>query len=136
MAKLFHSFGAAAKKAQSPSVVWVTPLGASCRRSLLFDLKFYSAPSLILISSQRNVILVINKFTKSYTAKDNHLQSLHWKPYHGWQLICMQANYSWRLKGHFAFKSNLNLFYGKQQWTIHMGHFVVQILQFSSIWTS
>ena len=31
------------------------------------------------------------------------------------------------------FKSNLNLFCGKQQWTIHMGHFVVQILQLSSM---
>ena len=63
--KLFHSFGAAARKAQSPSVVGVTTL-APCR-SPLFDLKLYLPLSSILISSK-----------KSYTAKD--LQSLHGKP--------------------------------------------------------
>ena len=71
---------------------------------------------LLLISSQRVTLqktTICNPYIESPITADN----------------CMQANYSWRLKGHFLFKSNLNLFYGKQQWTIHIGHFVVQILQ-------
>ena len=74
MAKLFHSFGAAAKKAQSPSVAWVTPLGASCRGSPLFDLKFYSALSLILISSQRVTLqktTICNPYIESPITVDN-----------------------------------------------------------------
>ena len=49
--KLFHSFGATAKKVRSPSVFLVITLGV-CRRSPLFDLRLYLLLSLILISSQ------------------------------------------------------------------------------------
>ena len=69
--ELFHSFGAAAKKAQSPSVVRVTTL-AACRRSPLFDLKLYPPPSLILLSSQGVTLYKIcNPYMESPVTVDN-----------------------------------------------------------------
>ena len=108
--KLFHSFGAAARKAQSPSVVWVTTL-APCR-SPLFDLKLYPPLSLILISSQRVTLQKIcNPYMESPVTVDS------------WYACKLIKAVGDKIKSY-------NLFYGKQLWTSHFWHKFYNLVQY------
>ena len=74
--KLFHSFGAAARKVQSSCVVGVTTL-APCM-SPLFDLKLYLPLSSILISSQRVTLQKIcNPCMESPDTVDKIINDMH-----------------------------------------------------------